>query len=193
MSDTVSIPGWTRTQRAHERRASARELAWTRGGRTGKGREGNGPAKEDVSEFQRGAEMMPGRRASQEASMALARGRPLVLAVTSWFPRLRRRRTKVKLTVLEHDAEGLLDHELRVEDDQPEADGEDVVAGPALEEGADGGEGGLVRLCGRRLRVDGRGGGEAGAGGGRGGGGRGAGAGDTRVGGRWPARLAGRG
>ena len=39
----------------------------------------------------------------------------------------------VRLTVEKETLEGFLDLELRVEDDKPEGDGEDVVAGSALE------------------------------------------------------------
>ena len=47
-------------------------------------------------------------------------------------------------TIEQQTLEGLLYVELCVEDDEPEADGEGVVAGAALEEAADGAEGGVV-------------------------------------------------
>jgi len=49
-------------------------------------------------------------------------------------------------TVEKEALEGLLYVELCVEDDQPEADGESVVAGAAFEEAADGIQGGVVGL-----------------------------------------------
>jgi hypothetical protein len=63
-------------------------------------------------------------------------------------------RQRSRLTVLKHDAERLLDHELRIEHDEPEADREDVIAAPPLEERPDGCEGCFVR---ERDVVEGRG------------------------------------
>lgn len=55
-------------------------------------------------------------------------------------------------TIEEETLQGLLYVELGVKDDEPEADGECVVAGASLEEVADGGQGGVVGLLG----LDGR-------------------------------------
>lgn len=49
-------------------------------------------------------------------------------------------------TIEEKTLKSLLDGELRVEDDEPEGDGEGVVAGVATEKAADGGDGKVMQV-----------------------------------------------
>ena len=74
----------------------------------------------------------------------------------AWVDEKRKRQERRTNTVEKETLKSLLDGELCIEDDEPERDGEGVVAGVATEKAADGGDGEVVEVVGGEERLGSR-------------------------------------